>query len=1110
MDGFLDELETLTHRARMRRMVQVGRDVVAGDANARVLVDALWATGRTYERTLALQSVYGSREGNVVVAAVREPSRTLRYRALRLLVTACDDAAIGDVLAAAPSRPLEKHLLALLQRRGRSAAIEALLGRPGALDDPRSLDLLPLAPAPFVTLHLDAFRQHASPVGWRRLAKHLPAVAAAELARAVDAGLDMRTRQRVLADLVLTARGAPDAVLPSIAKLLVAGERPAPAAINELLRRRPAETFDVLRAADERVAFERPPGPFAGVRLASVVHRLGPDRIAYAVRRAHPALPDGRKGRRWLLALDAAEREAALEAWSGAHGIGAWGGFLLRHFAVDDPRRDRAFARWVAAARDGAGIVSVRRLADLPHDLRHREAARHLDDVSKLQGKPERLAYAALLPFARAQVALASWLSHPEGELRAPAIAALVGTLDGDRTSIGGLLAVLKSRRFEQDPVRLAMLGALADQPAACFPPEVLPDVATIVEHALAASDLSMTTARHAERLVVRLFRVDPEWGAAWLAKIAQARGVLVAPGLATDLVPADVVRCEHAFAKLVATWRTKERAGSILWLARSLGKRLGLAPSLLVALEGLASELPFVGVAHESLQLLQGASPARFNALVPALLASDRSYLQLHVVREHVSCLRQDLLPHAFATGPVTGRFASGSTSWVLDFTSGLPTWTARLQTEYATQLAHVTADAEAAVPTLRFAIDRLAELAHADATPLLAFAADPRQPVREIAIDAAARLDAGQGFDTLVACLGDDRARWAIYALRSLFRELPQRDVVARLRAVPRTTVTVAKEVVRLLGELGGAEGLAEILTFDLPTTKRDVRIAMLRSLWSHLHRPEVWPAFERAASDPDWVVASRIADVPMSALDEEAERRLGELLAEVLDRPESDLRVDLLKRAAWLPLRDRSRRFFGAVLRRIGAEAAEEAQHATRATLERMQSTEVDAVVAVVATVLTGRRNASTVLDALRPRPHEAEHRRKVAMHVLDRALADRRATVAALGFAGGFVEAARLGQILRSLDGEDRLDVDALAAALHAIDASTQPQVIEELLRASPSALLRRCALQALASGGRRLGWTRERRARLAGYRADPADVVASAAEWTFPPPLKQPD
>lgn len=35
MDGFLDELETLTHRARMRRMVQVGRDVAAGSADAR-------------------------------------------------------------------------------------------------------------------------------------------------------------------------------------------------------------------------------------------------------------------------------------------------------------------------------------------------------------------------------------------------------------------------------------------------------------------------------------------------------------------------------------------------------------------------------------------------------------------------------------------------------------------------------------------------------------------------------------------------------------------------------------------------------------------------------------------------------------------------------------------------------------------------------------------------------------------------------------------------------------------------------------------------------------------------------------------------------------------
>ena len=182
----LEELEPLTHRERMRRMVALGRD-----PEARAKIDALWRGG-VYERTLALQSVYGSRDGARVVAAAGDPSRTIRYRALRLIVSVCDDASAALAMARLESKSARRRLLAMLQRRGRRAAVEAYLAR-----TTEDVDMLPLATAALVLAELPRFREHAGPVGWMRLAKHQPAVAAAEALRAANEGLDREATSKV-------------------------------------------------------------------------------------------------------------------------------------------------------------------------------------------------------------------------------------------------------------------------------------------------------------------------------------------------------------------------------------------------------------------------------------------------------------------------------------------------------------------------------------------------------------------------------------------------------------------------------------------------------------------------------------------------------------------------------------------------------------------------------------------------------------------------------------------------------------------------------------------------------------------------------------------------
>ena len=1111
----LAALEPVTHRDRCRRLVELGRAAATGDAKAAQWLDELWALG-TYERTLALQAVYGAPADAKalvrIVEAATGTSRTLRFRAMRLVAGVCNDEAVATVLAGTASRAARGRLLAMLQRKGRTAAVTRYLEGAGVLDDPRNVDLLPLASRELLVRELSRFREHASAVGWTRLAKQHAEVLAAEVEFSVERKVDVRARVRLLPTLAIAARRAPAPMLAALARWASAGEYIPVLAWNELLRRLPRETFDLLRERDERAPVRQAsPGAFAGVQLARVAHRLGADRLAYATRHAYQTLPEGRRGRRWFLRLTPEDRQAALDSWAQSRYVGAWGGFLLRHMPPNTPARRPAFERWVAAARDPRGVVAVAKLADLPHDLRHEEAERHLSDVPALAGKSERLEWAALLPFERARERLGSFLGHPEGEMRALALNALVRTLDADRDSIDALFEYLKSRRFEQDPVRLAALRGLAEQPWACFPQRTLPAAGAIVEHALAASDLSSGTASYLERWLVRLFRVDPLWGAERLAELVKVRGTISEPGLGEGLLPGDLARFEPAFQNLVARWSTQERASSLLWLAQSLGRRLELSNSLLSALERLASELPFVGVAATALTLLRRAAPTRFAELVPALLAKDASFAALTTVANHVSCQRQDLLATLLlASAPMRGRFASGRTHWVLDFPRGTATWTARCQRSWAAQLEQLAREPERDVPTLRFAIDRAATLAFADATGLLRFLSDPRQPVREIAIDAAARLDAAQGLSALIECLGDARARWAIYALRAVFAEMMPRDVITRLRSVPRQQVTVAKEVVRLLGELGGDEAFAEILAFDAPRTKRDVRIAMLRALWNHLHRPAAWPAFERAAADPDWVVASRIADVPTERLDQHAESRLSALLARVLDRPEPELRLDLLKRAPYLPLLDRERLFLRAILRRVGAQSPDEARAAAWAVLHRLRAddaSELALFLAEVRAVVARRETAHAVLETLRPPPYGPGWRRQLATSVLSELSQRSECVVPRIEFASYLLDARALARLFVEIHDERLLHLDAVVAAFSAVDRSTAPGAIEELLRPTEPQELRRIALHALLAEARVRGWSSERRDRLTNYRSDPSPLVSSAAQWVFPPPLK---
>lgn len=1133
VEAFLAEVEGLTHNARQRRMVDLGQAAAKGDEAAKALLRGLVASNSAYARALAVTSIFGSKDSELALTMIADRSRLVRSRAARVIVHVGTDEQCAKALARCVTTKARTKLAIALRRKKRLAPIDAFFATvSGSLADDRTLcATLPIASGSAVDASLQVFEELANEIGWSRLAKlhtaHFTAYVMKALAQdqaSASGAIDFRLQYRIGRVAGVYAHSDPTAALGVMRFLLEgsaggannqvshAGDPNSPivrAMLPHVLRRHPREVFDLLRRRHESAAPALPPGAFGAVRFDPVAHRLGADRLRYLIEHAWATLSDFKKGRAWFFRLSAEDRAAVVETFT-SRGRGGWGGFLLRHVPAGEAR-EAAYARWSTQAQSSEGIIPLHVALWLPADLRHREARRHLALPVLSTRVDVRNTYASLLPFDEAKKALDPFLGHPEGEERAKAIRALLCSVTHEPTSMGAALELVRSKKFEQDPVRLAMLTALSWLPVARFELKHLDDVGTIVSDALDAADLSYGTAASAERLVVRLFRVDAMWGAKWLTTILQRRGSLIGAvgpgvGLVDLLTPRDVDRLAPALVELASTWATQERCGALLWLARSLGIRLAKVPALLDALERMTREQPFVGVAALALGLLSKHARKRFTALVPELIAVDPSYIIVTDVATLLSCHRQDLLAPFVSDAPMTGRFATGRTSWAIRFQRGHDRWTPRLQTLHAEAWKRILQDEKRDVPSLINAVNALAELAFAPPEGLLDAAADKRQAVRETGVRALPWLDEGQGAPTLLACLGDDRARWAIYALRKAFSEMPRAEVLEHLRHAPINKVTVAKEVIRLLGELGGKEAYDILLQHDTnPDLHRDIRIALLRALWDYLERDETWAVFDRAVTHKDWVVASKLADIPLGSLSEVAQERLVGLLVRILGRPEPEARLALLARTPSLAVSDRKRVLFRALVDHLGSQRPDEALAAARAVIVRMAPGEGEAVLGRLRELSHRRDLMVELIPAFAPSPYSPEHVRQLAESLVTMLARDPLATVHYVRFAGSVFDWKRLVAVFEDLGRRDFMHSDAMMAAYETIARCVHPALIEQTLAKHKNPRLRRLAVEALKhAAGPQNGWTPERRAKLEAYRRDEAPLVAGAAVYIFPP------
>ena len=328
--------------------------------------------------------------------------------------------------------------------------------------------------------------------------------------------------------------------------------------------------------------------------------------------------------------------------------------------------------------------------------------------------------------------------------------------------------------------------------------------------------------------------------------------------------------------------------------------------------------------------------------------------------------------------------------------------------------------------------------------------------------------------------------------------------------MRDVPLVKITVAKEVVRLIGDLSSEAAFRELLAIDAHELHRDVRVALLRALWPYVERPEPWEVFTRAAQSPDIALARGVISIPADGLSPLAQKRLATLFTTLLAHPEPAVRVEVLQRCVQSPLTDYEHALLPQLLTSLNSRLSDECKQAAMALFSLYEGKDATLVGDTIRDLLGNRRALRTVAANFMSALYSNRRRLLPTTRAILAALSQDRLTISLR------VEIMLLGlpweevvPVLVELAGE--LHADALGKAEHAIQraVTARPDAdlfsLEMALVGSNDERLRRLALSALLAQSQQVnGWSDALVERLYAYRNDPSPLVAEAAQFTFVP------
>jgi hypothetical protein len=416
-----------------------------------------------------------------------------------------------------------------------------------------------------------------------------------------------------------------------------------------------------------------------------------------------------------------------------------------------------------------------------------------------------------------------------------------------------------------------------------------------------------------------------------------------------------------------------------------------------------------------------------------------------------------------------------------------------------------------------------------------------EERTVVRDTAIRALGRLDEGKGMATLLEALGDSRARIAIYALRGvMLKEMSPGRALDLLKKVETNKITVEKEIVRLIGDLGTEDSYNYLVEKEQdPNLHVDVRCALLGRLWNleteDYQRNEA--IFERNANHQHHAVLKTLAQLPAIAVIPgkgtamDCTELLTKLITMILAHGDAGVQMTVLNRLGGDPLpledfdvdsRPLQRQLESIILSSrkkldmLAAACRAYFTHYLSSTSPESPNTPRSAIAKLFEKIIA-KRDYEILHEVFSNfiGPHVAAHLltdgTPAATQVLGVLWKDRLCQTLCVKLIfrlTGTELYPRLLRIAPTLHADSLVEAENLFGVLiQAPPKDLDLGALERELWSSEDERSRRLGLAALVALGRTTeGWTAERRRMLDAYRSDESALVAEAATFVFPPDL----
>ncbi len=1047
-------LRQLTQEAK-ERLLEALRKMEAGDC---------------YQRYFSLYTCYGSKDAKRVLRSVSDRSAMIRRLALAILPNVISEDEISDALLGmkeAERRSVLKRLRVLRHE----TVIDKFLLELRSLDRDAYVRLFPYGSRSFIEGDWKHLQEDLSAAHWERLARNHPEFCLERLERIFSDADKHDPKLLRLANTVLpvTGRLQLDGNM-RILERVTDGFPLGKINLGKLTRLRSRELSEILLRKESSASFD----------LSSVYPKLGVKTTSLL-----------------LAKMPLSHRQ-----------VSTW----LKKFRPEE--RSRLFAEFKERWRSSEGLFEVALLRQLPTGPRVAEARQMLKSPVLLPRPEQRLPYAELLPWAECRTEVESYVNDPAPDLRMLGISVLLRALRFHGESVTEALQLVKSRKHEQDPVRLAMLNELVTLPPSIWKEEHRDALSAIFRDALDAKDLSSGSVQAILRFLVRLLDFHPEWAAKQFAGIIEERGYPARLWYRGGLEERHVKLLLHASLRVLKKWQTKEKERYLICFAGELGRYVKDFPEIRSVLASLARGASEVSVSEAALNILQTTKCPEFEALVEDLLRSDPTWSSKYSIIGFLHARRQDLLTPYLGQKAYSGKFGTGKTRRVPSFSGGFERWTAVQKQIYQEALESMLTQKGNDTGDSFFALSSLSRLPDPPLNVFIRYSTlDPAKhsAVRDQAITCLANLDGGEGVPELIQCLTDERARVAIYSLRRAILEMTPKTALKLLADVPSGKITVLKEVIRLSGELRTPDALAFLLRTAAGEHGVDVRTSLLRSLWDYLERPETWDYFENQALLGERPIALHLARIPSFNVSNRALERLSRLLGILLEHPEPKVRVEILKRLIAQPVTDSALSLKSKLSNSLCARLRDESNTAALAIVHTYGRQVPETIASILASVRENRRALSSLLSAFTSELRQDRKRLNGAGRSIVSALdGDPNLTSQRLSLSVLVITAEEIINLVERIRENHLLHPGSLSGLVQSLPMFLVREDAEEANAfvkrwcASPHPDLRRLALAALtANCESRTGWSEADLALLEQFRMDSAPLVAEAAQFTFP-------